>query len=325
MTENEKFDNTIIEWLSVIDEKLGSINVPLNQRPFQAACTFVDKVIIQIRGDDKDDFLEKPWFIYIYNKTYDWYENKYADRFSNDNNKQTISAHVVFSGVIYRINIPRVLSEPADDESMSWMVIPKEVLPYENVLDWIDHKPNLAFFTNKEKELLINNISSIGLHHRTINNSLMSVGRIPDKIKSLGYGSIAHFQTASSIISDNKSSEFDTAIWEIHIAIEEMLKLALFQKNNEIPYIHDLRKLNAILTQNSIVKQNSFFDIFPDDHTAINARYGQIHLSDLETINQYFVIGLEYCTNIADSLDKILVMENGRFLLKNPFYYSKRI
>jgi HEPN domain-containing protein len=325
MTDTENLDNSIIELLPIIDEELGSINIPLNQRPFQAACTLVDKVITKIRGNDRNDYYEKPWFIHIYNKTYDWYENKYADRFANDKSKSTILAHVIFSGVIYRIGIPIVLSEPADDESMSWMIIPKDILPYENVLNWIELKPNISLFTSNEKELLINNISSIGLYHRNINNSLMSVSIIPEQIKSFGYGAVANFQTASNIISDNKTNEFDTAIWEIHIAVEKMLKLALFQKDNEIPYIHDLRKLNNKLTQNSIVKQNSFFNLFPDDHTAINARYGQIHLSNLETVNQYFVLGLEYCSNIAESLDRILIMRNGRFLLKNPFYYAGKI
>lgn len=63
----------------MFDEILADSQKPLSQRPFAAALYFVDYCIVDIKGDNKEKFLEKEWFKSIYKIIKQWYRDRYAE------------------------------------------------------------------------------------------------------------------------------------------------------------------------------------------------------------------------------------------------------
>ena len=65
--------------LPIFDELLAEEQMPLHQRPFAATIQFVTYCIVEIEGDDKNNFLEKAWFKSFYQLVSGWYSNRRSE------------------------------------------------------------------------------------------------------------------------------------------------------------------------------------------------------------------------------------------------------
>jgi len=78
----KSFENGIKEVLEsqlpIFDDILAESQKPLSERPLAAAFYFVDYCIVNIKGDSKENFLEKEWFRSIYKLIKQWYDNRYG-------------------------------------------------------------------------------------------------------------------------------------------------------------------------------------------------------------------------------------------------------
>src|SRR5205809_5281995 len=64
--EPTSFEDAIRTCVAPIDDYLGELRVPIPDRVLRAALLFLEYNVQEIRGDSKDDFIEKSWFRFIY-------------------------------------------------------------------------------------------------------------------------------------------------------------------------------------------------------------------------------------------------------------------
>jgi len=154
-----KMDEFLQEHLPFFDELLSSTNVPLNQRPLRAAFLFVQHCVIAVEGDkDKEHPLGKRWFKLLYEAVVQWY----AARYSGAMRKKDSYALALISvfNTPFRVQVPLTLVEPEENNQM-WVTFPKEVLPSENVLEWITNPPNFQTKGRQELSDLSDNIIQV--------------------------------------------------------------------------------------------------------------------------------------------------------------------
>ena len=72
------FKEMIQSQVELLDEHLARNRVPMSHRAFQAATIIVDHCVADMKGDTKDNYLEKTWFSDFYNVTDDWYRERYG-------------------------------------------------------------------------------------------------------------------------------------------------------------------------------------------------------------------------------------------------------
>jgi hypothetical protein len=142
IAENDS-EKPVPDWLPLIDGLMTKMNVPLGQRPFQAAVFLVRECVVAIEGDTKDDFWRRPWFAAMYRVIDGWYEERYGDALDARSGKIECGLAVIYE-LPFKLLIPVTLIEPDQPGESFWLVYPSEVLPNEDILGWLVKPPNLA-------------------------------------------------------------------------------------------------------------------------------------------------------------------------------------
>ena len=170
MSENS-LELFVLESLPVLDEILSSWGTPIRERPLLAANLFVDKCIVEIRGDTKDNHYEKWWFSKIYKVASVWYRTRFPNSFKDCGDKNAIGV-VVMYGVPFEVQVPLFFDEPEDHGKKLWVVFPKEVLPHDDVMSWVTNAPNLKTLSHESIEIWENKVKNLGNRLRAIHNNI---------------------------------------------------------------------------------------------------------------------------------------------------------
>lgn len=79
MTQPETFQAFLTDLLPQLDEALAKAGKSVSERPMEAARFIVNELIVDIKGDTKDNFLQKSWFASIFLIAQDWFKKRYGN------------------------------------------------------------------------------------------------------------------------------------------------------------------------------------------------------------------------------------------------------
>lgn len=315
-SENNLYD--FIEYqLPIFDEILANNQKPLSQRPLAATFYFVDYCIVDIKGDNKDNFLEKKWFKSIYKLIKKWYTNRYAEAMDHVRDDFTLGVVLIYD-TPFQLKIPLSVAEEKESDDKRWFCLLSSILDRENVFEWIKNKPNFNHMPNEDIESLKKEVCGIATSAREINVNLMSASL--DKELHKISGSIpAHIDKAVRDILSLEGGRISTSFWEIHLAIEKTIKLIILQNGRDHNNSHNLSKICKIA--NNIKGISIDCDIlskFPSGNEAIKQRYGEgKSFTVQEAVNNY-IYANGAIAKLTELLKRKFIMNNARFLIAIP-------
>jgi len=303
--------------LPKFDDILAEGQKPLSERPLAAAFYFVNYCIVEIEGDSKDKFLEKEWFRSIYKLIKQWYKERYAEALKITNDYTALGVLLIYK-TPFQLKIPLSIDQEQVSVDKRWFCLPISVLDVENVIDWIENKPNTDNMSGDDFENLKKNINDIATNARSTHVNLMSAS-LEKNLHKISNTIQAHLDKAVRDILSLDVGKISTSYWEIHLAIEKAIKLIILQNGRDHQNKHNLDKLCKIANNIKGITLNcNIFSKFPSNDEAIKQRYGEGSYFTIQEAVNNFISANEVIAKLAGLLKREFIMDNARLLISIP-------
>ena len=317
MAPHFTYEALLAELLPDLDEILAKKNRPVHERPFAAAKFIVDKMIVEVAGDTKDNYISKPWFAGILQPVVRWYEQRYGTNLTHPKTPAAIGL-VSHFGALYALRVELVLSE-VDQGGHPWVRFPKEVFPAEDPLNWIVSPPPLAAMKPARREALANTSRHVANRLRCINNDLNTATHPSPEARRMANSVILHFEKAAHDATSQSSDAHALVPWELQMACEKTMKTYLAQSIPNYPETHDLRALNRLAepTLNWPEARKSMA-AFPRDARIIGWRYGELAPPTALEMWRMYGAAIELCHGFASRMTRQFTFNNFAVKLRKP-------
>lgn len=321
----QRFDEAVAPLLDIIDQELGFDEVAVNQRPFKAACKLVVDFIPSIRFGNApprsigklNEFCDEEWFKHIYQHVEKWYQRRYAERATQSKRDYMVGAFLVAS-TPFEIRVPRTSSQVEVEGETSWLSFPAELLPEDNVRDWVYSPPEWGTFSDEVLMKADKDMKEIANLLRRISCHLVGVRLKDETVKAVLAGVNIHLRSAAFLIAnEGQEGSFARAQWELQMACESAYKGYLQQKNGVFPEKHDLFRLNEIANLPTASLVHQWIKNLPRWWEAANLRYGLGEHPTVVGIFYWYQHALMVIAEILESVDGINLTK-ARILLKKP-------
>lgn len=311
------FKEFIESQLPIFDDILAEKQIPLSKRPFEAACYFVNYCIVEIKGDTKEKFLEKEWFKSIYKLIKQWYKERYADSLKITDEHIVLGVFLIYK-TPFQLKIPLSIAQEKVGNDKRWFCLPNSVLDCENIIDWIENKPNMGNLSGDELNEIKKMVFDIATNIRSTHVNLMSAS-FEKGLHKISNTIQAHMDKAAHDILSLEAGKISTSYWEIHLAIEKTIKLIILQNGRSHQNKHNLGTLCKIANSiNGIKFDCSIFSNFPSDDEAIKQRYGEGNNFTIHEAVNNFISAYEVISKLTNLLKKQFTMDNARLLIAIP-------
>lgn len=300
-----------------IDERFAKDGKPVHERPFAAAQVVVDLLIVQIEGDTKDNYLTKPWFAAIFGPVLKWYERRYGDALLTRRQAQTVGL-VQYFGSPLTFRVPLVLNEPGDGGT-TWVRFPKELLPGEDPLGWLDTPPPLNAMPAKRRETLRTSAAEVASLLRGINNDINTADLGRSAARTLVGTVVKHFEKAAI---DGASSDQQTValgVWDLQMACEKTMKAFLARAGVTYPETHDLRALQRLASlSGDVAEAKKSLSAMPSERRVMAWRYSEMDPPKPAEFFRIYLAALTLCRVYAARMPRNYVFSNFAVQLRRP-------
>lgn len=320
-SRNLKFRKSIAPMLESIDAIQSDKGKPLHLRPFEAADLIARHSIVKVEGDDdKDNFIEKPWFAAIYAEIHKWYVARYGALMKVQSDNAT--GLVVHRGLPHTIDIPRTISAP-QESGLVKLTFPSKLYPAEDPMTWVRpkiSKRSIAPFAGKLGSRIAstcNDLRQIGLNAGTAGGKSTGVPLMAASI-------VPHLSKAAAAASSHHKENNSLALWDLHLACEKSIKSLLTQRKVQFPKTHDLEKLNGLLSDLDLRKKaHRVIRHLPTEKEVIRHRYLQEAAISPNKLYVFYSLALRLCVIYTSSLTQKFKIADASFFLKQPPWFSQ--
>jgi HEPN domain-containing protein len=314
----DQFREYLDEVLPTVDRYLSEQQIPINHRPFQAAATVVKVYIIRVKGGDKKDYLNQPWFRLVYRSVEAWYRRRYGAALDSQQPNNALGL-VLIHNTPFQLEIPLTFTEVNEPGETIWLCFPNTVAAHEKSLDWIVAPPSFENLDPLARRKLQDEIDSVAVNVRSIHVNLMTASLNDDAQFALARGIVTHIDKCVHDTMSLDSSRILIGFWEAHLAVEKALKLLIRQRGARPPNSHDLGLL-CDRVESAGVKNLRRYLIkrLPTHKAAIRARYGEgYRKSAQQAVANYYRI-IRILSRHTELLRRTLKFNDTKFLLKIP-------
>lgn len=318
---NEKFEPASLEQairmcIAPIDAYLVDLRVPIPDRVLDAARMFVDHCVIEIKGDSKDDYIQKGWFQFIFRTTRSWYEEKYGSALKRP--EAVLVGACEIEGSSFQLHVPIIVRRAGEPGQTVWLVFPVDLQPEENVATWFVSPPNFDVFEASIRTSALENASAVGGLLRRIHSDLMTAKR-PDDI-ALAEKIQSHLVASAQYLTEPRRPVFGLAVWESHQAVESALKLLNRQYRGQHSNTHELLDLFHDVSGFVSGIHEDALRKMPSQRRAIKMRAGEGAPVSPEHAYKIYRMSLNLTTQLVSAMPREIVMRNAQFHLKKaPF------
>jgi HEPN domain-containing protein len=313
----DTLDAFLRETLPWIDELFSKDGRPIHARPLGAARIIVDRFIIKIEGDTKDDYITKQWFEGIYRPVTKWYERRYGEDLMRPPKAQT-HGFVLYFGSPLAFRVPLVLVEPGEDE-IAWMRFPKEVLPGEEITGWFERHPPFDAMPQRRREAFAASTKQVATALRGIHNALMTADLGASGSRKLVSTVTRHLEKAAADATTGDQGTFPLAIWELQMASEKAMKGYLAQQGAAYPETHDLRALQRLASAHSdFTVGKKPMASMPSEKRVMAWRYSELAPPSANELFRIYEAALSLCLIYAIKMSRKYVFNNAAFQIRRP-------
>lgn len=314
--KQESFQAYLEDFLLHMDDVLSKAGMPVSERPMEAAKLFVDYLVIEIKGDTKENYQTRPWFASIFRPVQNWYKKRYGEALVHP--KHVLTGAVKYHGALYLLRVPMTVAKPQGDGTC-WLTFPKDVLPGEDPVSWIVNGPPLEQMRPKQLAALQKAASTTATRLRGIANDLLTIDLSDDSARPMVKSVLRHLDKAASDMCALNSEAASLAIWDLHMACEKAMKAYLIHEGVSFPMIHDLRVLNKLSpTKHDWSAVKSALATFPSEGRVMKWRYQEIAAPTLNDLWRFYEVAMQVCAIYAARMDRTYVFNNFSVHLRRP-------
>lgn len=272
MTNWKEVAANLNEALPQIDKVLGQANVPISTRKLEAFDIVRDTML---EVSDYKAFLHSDVHGKLRVIIEDWYRDHYGDAVDDDGDNFFVSMLLVH-GTPFAMLVPKRFRIFADEANMIWIGWPASVQTEEDPLSWVDNRGVIERLSREDLEdarkaalETANLVRSIGFDLRDLeHDENMRIAELAESIR-------ADIQSSARNLCERNDAGLRSAAWNASQATEKALKILIWRKGQEPPYIHVLSEL-AVRAESLGAEaiDRGKLALIPSGRDATNIRYG---------------------------------------------------
>jgi hypothetical protein len=158
-------------------------------------------------------------------------------------------------------------------------------------------------------------------HARSSNLALEGADDLSDEAKQMAASVWGHIEKAVTDILTLKPAVAAVGCWELHLAVEKAFKVFLMQNASPL-FGHNIVTLSTASKKFGLSVSQSVLEKLPDEHRAVNLRYGETDIAISEAIANYDA-ALQLVYEITRKLRQAYTINNAGFLLKKPKWVGR--
>jgi len=210
-----------------------------------------------------------------------------------------------------------VIRESADKPGHAWFRIPNELRPGEEPLAWMNSAPNAPALPARARAAMAKDLAEVVRLTRSIHVDVFSLSRKTEPFAGLIDTVQSHLSKAVDDIYAVKPPRAGAAMWELHLAMEKVLKAYLAQRGQAFKLTHDLRPLyKQALAAGLPAMEAGLVGSLPASKTSIRHRYGQGPPPSISAAYGAYRRALQVVRHCTSNLQHTLHMTNTAFLIK---------
>lgn len=308
----------MLESIDSIQSKKGQ---PLHLRPFEAADLIARHSIVKVEGDnDKDNFIEKPWFAAIYAEIDKWYVARYGSLMKIQPDNAT--GLIVHRGMPHTIDVPKTISVLQEDGLVK-LTFPSKLYPAEEPMAWVRPKISKRSIGAGDCKL-IKRIANTCNDLRQIGLNTGSAGGKNTGVPLMAASIVVHLSKAAAAASSHHKESNSLALWDLHLACEKSLKSLLAQRKIQFLKTHELTKLNDLLPDLEVRERaHRVIRRLPDEKKVIRHRYLQEATVSPNRFYVFYSLALRLCVIYTSMLTQKIRIADASFFLKKPPWFSQ--
>lgn len=316
----------ITQHLELIDEGLALDGLPVNDRPFHAAWTFVREFVIevdtgnglQIPGE-LTEFVSDPWFRYLYTHIEEWYRTRYGTRLDQQT-PRTFNGVTLIASTPFELNVPVSITYPGVPGETVWLTYPDSVLNEEDVTKWFASLPNMACYSQKTRQKALQTATDVASKLRAISCRLTGADVSDDVARGFLSGVTVHLESASLLIlREEQEGSFARAQWELQMTCESAYKGLLQQQTSNFTETHDLFTLHDHALPYSLSVPRNLLHALPRWREAADLRYGQGDQPSVIGIFKWYQTVLTIVAEVLRNLKRIDLANTRIEIRKAPW------
>lgn len=315
------FKEAIHGHLVAIDARLSEYRTPLIQRPLRAAIIFVKEYVIEIEGEDKDDYATKTWFAVMHKHIEEWYREHYGDAFRRDDSGFA-SGVVLIKDIPVELRVPLTRSKVEKQDETAWLIFPVDVGTEENPLAWLRNSPNLEKLHANELAALRKDATEVACALRSIRIYTVGIEPHDEIVSGLSDGVLIEIESAARLLVRNDEHSIGTALWALQMAIERALKAFCQHKSGKFRPIHNLFELFDDAAVHGLTADRNLLKLLPRDKDAIEGRYGLGKVATLSEGVDAFNATLSIVGAVAPLFKRKYTLAGAGILFKRPPWLS---
>ena len=216
--------------------------------------------------------------------------------------ESTINAVVLLFGTPFPLNIPMLPSVPGKEPWIKQLHFARDVLDHENPVEWIVPRPDVCAISDEKRIHVLTQVTEICNLNRRAYWELAFLTAKTDQIQKLHASIDGHLESGASGICNK---HFGNAIWDLHLALEKVLKIFLAQHGcSDFPHTLNNFKLIELSCKRGLTPLDGIrFDLMPSSEDAIKHRYGEIEAPSLTEIFEVYKVTLAAIGHVATELD----------------------
>ena len=306
------------ESLPWIDELFAKEGKPVYSRPFAATQFVIEHFVVEIKGDTKDNYLSKPWFVSFFDPILKWYERRYGKALLTSPQSRSIGLVHYFNSPL-TFHVALVLHEAGENET-TWVRFPREVLPEEDPLDWLDAAPPGETMPSKRREALRASVRSVADLLRGINNDLNSADLGKSAARSLVGTVLKHLGKAATDGASHEPLTAALGVWDLQMACEKTMKAFISQTGVAPPETHDLRALHRLANAGGDRTREAkpFLSAMPSERRVMAWRYSELVPPTPLEFFRFYLATLKIVAVYASRMPRKYVFNNFAVQLKKP-------
>jgi HEPN domain-containing protein len=307
----------LAERLERLDKYLIDNQVPIPDRPFNAAWRLVKSGAVKVKGGIEKGFVQTPWFAAILRMTLAWYREKYQQGLSHQDDP--LIGVCLHNGAALELRIPKTLKKIEKEGKTSWLIFPYDLQNEDRPKTWIVRPPNLKSMDSRERTQLLSKVVKIGSCLRAIYLNLMTAEK-PDSIaEGLTNSILPHLAISAEQILAPQQRTLNLACWEAHQAAESSLKLLSRQRRGKHEPTHELKRLyDKISGLQGIRISSSLISKLPTGREVIKMRANEGQPRTLSEAYRIYFAALWLVKQCTAAMPRKYVVRNARILLKKP-------
>lgn len=323
-----KLEEYVDKVMPYIDARLERSDVSLTERILLAATIFVDEFVFEVRNGEtvhdkssSSDYVVSPWFAMLYRHVDDWYREHYGKAL-DVNPGGLAQGYVLVRSIPVEFTVPLTRSRIETPGETTWLSFPKEVESDEDPLGWLGTSPNVAALGERDRQGLVQDTTEIATAIRAIRVNTMGIEPSDDTMYGLLNGVPGEFEAAAQKALRNDAAGRPAALWNIHLAIERVLKAFSQHKIGTFRETHNLFKLFDHVAAHGLLADRNVLKKFRRESDVIDNRYG---LGDAPTAQEVFSAykaGLTFTSSVVKSFKRKMNIGGASFLLKKPPWTS---